>query len=192
MSKALGDISFIDLLPLSISGDSTIAAAAAALDGELKAAGDAIVNIYLYSRIDELEEAQLKHLAWQWHVDFWDDTLTMEKKRILVKQSFPWHRKKGTPNAVEQMVADVLGGGYVQEWFEYGGVPYHFRIQSNSPPGDAETYNRLMAAVAVSKNERSVLDAIVNSPAIDSTVHVVGAVAVGTTITIEDEGVFNV
>jgi phage tail P2-like protein len=191
MSKTYPDISFSDLLPSSIASDPTIAAAAEALDAELQAVNDAIQNIAIYSQVDLSSDALLKHLAWQWHVDFWDDTLDSDAKLTLVLQSYDWHRHKGTPYAVEQMVQDVLGGGSVQEWFEYGGDPFHFKIISNSPPQDLATYDRLLAAVKVSKNERSILDDIESSMSINSDVYFTGILAVGAINTIEDEGVWN-
>jgi phage tail P2-like protein len=191
MSKTYPDISFSELLPSSIASDPTIAAAAQALDAELQAVNDAIQNIAIYSRVDLLSDALLKHLAWQWHVDFWDDGLDSDAKLTLVLQSYDWHRHKGTPYAVEQMVQDVLGGGSVQEWYEYGGDPFHFKITSNSSPQDLATYNRLLAAVEVSKNERSILDDIEHYTLIDSDVYFTGTLAVGTINTTEDEGVWN-
>ncbi|MCP4747970.1 MAG: phage tail protein I [Desulfobacteraceae bacterium] len=188
MSKTQLSISFIDLLPDSIASDPVMAAAAEALDKHIRAVNDAIGNILLYSRIDDLLEDQLKHLAWQWHVDFWDDDLPIDKLRTLVKQSYAWHKKKGTPAAVEEMVKDVLGGGYIQEWFQYGGEPYHFNIYSNSPPDDTETFSRLMLAVNTAKNERSVLNEIINAPSIKSYSYFAGIVVSGSTVTIPDEG----
>jgi phage tail P2-like protein len=191
MSKTYSDISFSDLLPASIAADPTIAAAARALDAELQAVNDAIRHIAIYSRLDRLSDALLKHLAWQWHVDFWDDGLDSDAKLTLVQQSYDWHRHKGTPYAVEQMVRDVLGGGYVQEWFEYGGEPYHFKIFSYTPLSDSATYNRLLAAVKVSKNERSILDDIEYATSISGDEYFTGIPAVGAINTIEDEGVWN-
>ncbi|MCP4747310.1 MAG: phage tail protein I [Desulfobacteraceae bacterium] len=187
MGKTLKSISFRSLLPDSIA-DPVICAAAKALDCQILALNQAIDSLYIYSRIDELTEEQLKHLAWQWHVDFWDEGLPVDKKRILIKRAYIWHQKKGTPAAVEEMVKDVLGGGYVEEWFDYGGEPYHFKIFSNSPPDDTETFTRLLIAVDTAKNERSVLNEIINAPSIKSDSYFAGIVVSGTTITITDSG----
>ncbi|MCG8632245.1 MAG: phage tail protein I [Desulfobacterales bacterium] len=160
MSKDLKTTPFLDLLPSSIAGDDKFIAAARVLDNELNAVTDAIGGLLLYADIDNLPEPVLKHLAWQWHVDFWDDDLTIEQKRTVVKQAYPWHRKKGTPAAVEMVLEDVLGGGYVKEWWEYGGEPKHFKVFSNMPPEDAAGHEHLLLAIDKARNERSILDAV--------------------------------
>ena len=53
----------------------------------------------------------------------WD----IEAKRATIKSSDKIYRKRGTKWAVEQVIADVFGGGFVTEWNEYGGEPYHFK-----------------------------------------------------------------
>ena len=184
MSKNLSEIKFQDLLPSSIASDAKIQAAARVLDKELAQINQATENIFLYSSIEELNEATLKHLAWQWHVDFWDDALPLEKKRILIKQAYAWHKRKGTPSAVEEVIRDVLGGGSVSEWFEYGGRPFHFKVFSNSPPEDLDTKKRLLAAIDMAKNERSILDEIILSNSLAGNLHIAGLVSTGTTVTI--------
>lgn len=189
MSKTLSGIRFIEMLPSSIASDEKIKAAAQILDGELQKINKATERLLIYSNIDGLDADILKHLAWQWHVDFWDDALPLEKKEIQVKQAYAWHKRKGTPSAVEEVVRDVLGGGSVSEWFEYGGRPFHFKVFSNSPPEDLDTKKRLLAAIDVAKNERSVLDEIILSNSLSGSLFVAGVVSLGTTVTISDEGV---
>lgn len=173
MTKTLETTAFLDLLPDSISKDEQFVAAATALDNELQAVTGLVSDLILYEDIDTLSESVLKHLAWQWHVDFWADDLTLTQKRTLVKQAYPWHRQKGTPAAVEMVVADVLGGGSVQEWWEYGGEPYHFKVFSNQPPEDAAVQETLALAIEAAKNARSYLDGI------DSPVSMTGVVYAG-------------
>lgn len=184
MSKNLNDISFSDLLPSSIAGDEKFIAAAQALDIELQSVNQAISSLYLYSDIDNLSEPVLKHLAWQWHVDFWDDDLSITQKRTLVKQAYPWHRKKGTPAAVEMVVQDVLGGGHIEEWWEYGGEPYHFRVFSNAPPEDTAGHERLLLAIDKAKNERSTLDNIIKPTSITGNLYIGGVATAGINVTV--------
>ncbi|MBI9092719.1 MAG: phage tail protein I [Desulfobacterium sp.] len=162
MSKDLKATSFIDLLPSSIAEDDTIRAAALALDEELQFANDGISLVFIYSRIDEIEEPLLSILAHQMHVDYWDPDLSLETKRDLVKGSIPWHRIKGTPMAVETMVKTVIGGGEVLEWFEYGGDPYFFRISTTHSLGGPDTFTKkLLPAINMAKNTRSWLEKII-------------------------------
>lgn len=187
MSKDLNEVIFSDLLPSSIAFDEKILVAAKALQVELRSINVAIEKIRLYSAIDGLPEELLKHLAWQWHVDFWDDALSIDAKRTLVKQAYPWHRRKGTPAAVEEVIRDVLGGGYLQEWWEYNGQPYHFRVFSNSPPEDAEKNTQLLLAIEMAKNKRSKLDKIIKFTVMNGDLILAGTVMAGTTLTIFSE-----
>lgn len=187
MSKETSSVMFKELLPASISHDEQFLAAATVLDQERAYVDVSIDALALYARIDEMGEDLLKHLAYQWHVDFWDDSLELEQKRQLVKDAYQWHRIKGTPQAVELLVGKVLGGGYVQEWFEYDGEPYHFRVVSNTAPGNIDIYNQLLDAIEQSKNERSVLDTIIQSTPILGRVLVGGVCVCSSAVTICQE-----
>lgn len=187
MNNALSDISFLEMLPGSIAGDERIRSAAHALDGELKAVTNAIDGLDLYGAIKELPEPVLKHLAWAWHVDSWDDRLTMDQKAALLDISYRWHKIKGTPAAVEMILTDVLGGGRVEEFWEYNGEEFHFRVLSNDPPENQAAYDSLTAAIESAKNTRSVLDKIIKPVSIRGNLFAGGAVVAGTTVTIKQE-----
>jgi len=107
MPKKLSDISFVDLLPGSISGDKTVRDAASALDKELQTVNSMLDVPTLLSRLDELPEPAVDLLAWQFHVDFWDSDMELPEKREVVRESIAWHKHKGTPWAVKHLLAKV-------------------------------------------------------------------------------------
>ena len=159
MSKELQHTSLLDILPQNLLRDEQIKAAAQALDTELQKITAATRNALLLPRLDELSEEVIDLLAWQWHVDFYEPSMSIETKRQLVRESIAWQRIKGTKAAVEKMARTVFKGGVVTEWFEYGGEPYHFRIDVlNAPNMTEERRGRLLAVVNASKNTRSWLD----------------------------------
>ena len=159
MSKDLQSTSLLDILPSNLLADKQIHAAARALDDELQKITVATRNALLLPRLDELSEEVIDLLAWQWHVDFYEPSMSIETKRQLVRESIAWHRIKGTKAAVEKMTQTVFKGGVITEWFEYGGEPYHFRIDVlNAPNMTEENRERLLAVVNASKNTRSWLD----------------------------------
>lgn len=88
--------------------------------------------------------------------------MTLEIKRVLIRNSIRDHRKRGTPAAVEEITRHVFRDAHIQEWFEYGGEPYHFRILQDITSDDesaaADVMNRLRNAVRDTKNLRSWLD----------------------------------
>jgi phage tail P2-like protein len=153
-------IRLIDLVPPSIRDDPEVQAASAALEGELQAVTAAIPTVLLIPRIDELPEDVIDALAWQWHVDFYEPGISLEQKRTLVKTSIAQHRRKGTPWAVEQVVKAILDDAVVQEWWEYGGDPYYFRVIKINGQITAEMYPQLKRAVDTVKNTRSWLEGV--------------------------------
>lgn len=157
----LSDQKLIAIAPPSISGDETIRNISAAADPELrKISADALL-LLLLPRLDELPESILDALAWQYHVDFYNDAATVEKKRALVKQSIKWHRRKGTPSVVEEVCTAVFKSAKIEENWEYGGEPYHFKVVmiTESVP-DMSVINSLYRAIEHTKNVRSWLDGV--------------------------------
>ena len=182
MSKELQSTSLLDILPENLLADAQIYAAARALDDELQKVTVATRDALILPRIDELSEEVIDILAWQWHVDFYEPSMSIDTKRRLVCESIAQHRIKGTKAAVEKMVQTVFKEGVVSEWFEYGGEPYHFRIDlltaSNITQDDTA---RLLAVVNAAKNVRSCLDELRFRRETHNTAHLASAPSIHTT-----------
>ena len=150
-----------DVMPQNLLADEGVRDAAAAIDTELQKVSELYMECLLIARIDELPSEIIDILARQWHVDFYDDTLPVETKRKLVKESIAWHRIKGTKAAVEKVVRAVFNTGNVHEWFEYEGSPYHFRVDViESDTIDADEINQVVKSIESTKNTRSWLDGL--------------------------------
>ena len=161
MSKDLQSASLLDILPPNLLADKKINAAARALDDELQKITAATRAALILPRIDELSEEVIDLLAWQWHVDFYEELTTLAEKRNAVKQSIEMHRIKGTRRAVELALHIVYTSGEVSEWFEYGGRPYYFRVRFIQPETiRMEDINRVIRIVNTVKNTRSWLEGI--------------------------------
>ena len=161
MSKDLQSVSLLDILPPNLLADKQIHAAARALDDELQKITAATRNTLLLPRLDELPEEVIDLLAWQWHVDFYEPVgMDIETKRRLIKNSIAWHRIKGTPAAVEEVVSAVFDTSHVQEWFEYGGKPYHFKVVTEDVTTDKDVLERMRRAIHAAKNARSWLETV--------------------------------
>ena len=161
MSKDLQNLSLLDILPPNLLADEQINAAAQALDDELQKVTAAIRETLILPRIDELPEAVIDLLAWQLHVDFYEELTTLAEKRNAVKQSIAMHRVKGTRMAVELALHMVYTSGEVSEWFEYGGRPYYFRVRFIHPETiRTEDVDRVIRIINTVKNTRSWLEDI--------------------------------
>lgn len=154
-------VSLKELLPSSIASDPDVLAAAEAIDAELRKATQCIPSVSIIPRMREIVNSTIIDLlAWQFHVDFYDPKYPLEKRRELVCKALDWHTRKGTPSAVEEVVTAVFADAVVEEWWEWGGEPYWFRITTADALEDEKAVAGLVAAIWSVKNTRSWLDGI--------------------------------
>lgn len=116
----------------------------------------------LYPAIDQLPEPVLDILAYDLKVDWYDYGYSIEEKRRTLKDAWKVHRIKGTKAAVERAISAIYPNTRVLEWWEYGGEPYHFRLDINivNDSINSEKYRRVMQRLNFYKNLRSHLEAI--------------------------------
>ena len=114
----------------------------------------------IYARIDELDEPLLDILAKDFKVDWWRADAPIEEKRYTLKTSWYIHKHLGTKAAVETAIRDFIGSGVVQEWYEYGGKPHHYRIKDGNNSAIAENYSQFLSVLRVVCRGSSVLDHI--------------------------------
>lgn len=113
------------------------------------------------SMIDNLPEDLLDILAIDYNIGWWDENWPVERKRQSLKDSWRIHRLLGTPEAVNMAVQAAFGAGRVEEWFEYSGSPYHFRVVGLSPEMAQSGYSAFLRLLAIVKRLSSHLDAVV-------------------------------
>lgn len=146
-------------LPSSIAGDKTVKNLSEAVQEKLNEINTEKGYVLLLPRLDELSEALIDELAWQYHVDFYDNNADIVVKRDLVRNAIKWHMKKGTPYAVKAVCSAAFKACDIKEWFEYGANPYHFKIDSVEDDMPDELSVRLLVdAINKTKNVRSWCD----------------------------------
>lgn len=82
--------------------------------------------------IDELPEAVLDHLAVELRTQYYGADLPIETKRTLIKNTLIWYQKAGTLAAVKELSTIAYGDCDVQEWFQYGGEPGYFKVNTSN------------------------------------------------------------
>lgn len=157
------ELNNIDLLSLQTSymqQDQFVKALCKALEPYIKLLDEYTILTYIYGRINELNEEVVDSLAWQFHVDFYDYTLPIEMRRELVKNSIRWHKIKGTPQAVIEVITELFGDTQLQEWFEYDGEPYFFKVDIDviKEVLTKENLKRVFELIDAYKNRRSWLE----------------------------------
>jgi Phage tail protein (Tail_P2_I) len=121
VSSKLRDAKLLALATPSIGYDKQVQAACPAFDYQMYQIIDETGQVIMIPNIMGLTDSTLVDiLAWQFHVDFYDRTRDLEFRKRLVQLSIIWHKTKGTP-ALVQEVLDLYwpGGATILEWYEY-------------------------------------------------------------------------
>ena len=150
------------IVPPALTHDPAMMARAAA-DAEALAARLAEIDrVRIISNIDALDETVLDILARDFKVDWYDPDYSLEEKRRTVKSSWRVHKTLGTKAAVETAIRAIYPLTTVEEWFEYGGEPYHFRlnIDITSDSGDRVRQRRVLERLNFYKSLRSHNDGV--------------------------------
>ena len=144
-------------IPAFLRGDKNAYACAKAIEAALQymnntlAAGLALIN-----DTENMPEWRLDELAWEYNLPY-DYSADVEVKRRWVQNAFPLYRLWGTPAVIQQYLDGYFDATTVEENWEYGGLPYHFRVNvtGNWTP---ETASWAMDAIQKVKNLRSTAD----------------------------------
>lgn len=148
-------------VPPALRKDPRIVAAARAAAEQLQKNAELIRRYAgLYYRIETMDERTLDMLAGDFHVDWYDYEDDLETKKNVIKNSFYVHRHLGTPAAVQRVIEDCFGGGTIEEWFDYDGLPYHFRVRTDSVEQVYNNLDRFLTLVDRVKRLGATMDAV--------------------------------
>ncbi len=156
-------LSKLDLLALQteyMRGDPVVKALCEGLAPELIKAWEQADYITDWTNIDRYPDEILDEIAWELHIDWYDKGALTDVKRKLIKNSDKVHMTLGTPYAVEQVIQDYFGDGYIKEWFEYGGQPGYFRIYSGVVLHSLEDYLRFLQILERVKRKSAWLEGL--------------------------------
>lgn len=159
----LAELHFIDLLPAFMRDDPAVQGLAAAVDQIIRGAVPAIENLAVWGRIDMLPEQELDELAEEMNLLWYDRKASIKVKRQIIRDGYATWQALGTKWAVENTVQTYFGDGNVEEWWEYGGEPGHFRITSSNPSLNAEKFTEFLGILDKVKRASAKLDSVVIS-----------------------------
>ena len=138
------------------------------------------VDTVLTTIVDNVSSDVLPHLAEQYHImgnEGWLHASTEEEKRALIKSAIKIHRYKGTKFALLEIFRTLNLVGEVTEWFEYGGEPYHFRVQFELDRVFDEIFEQeILDLINENKNVRSILETLVMHIFLKNQIHFTSAV----------------
>lgn len=164
MSSSIVDLDLTRLLPPALKNDKNMLALGKSIASELSRTAELSRLTLIYSRIDELDNDLLDILAYDFHVDWYSTNLHINQKRSLIKNNANVHKYLGTKFAVLSVLNSLYPKSEVTEWFEYGGRPYHFKINLqgdiNEPIANAK-FKDIVRMVSFVKPLRSVLEPLI-------------------------------
>lgn len=178
-SHGLTRENLVATLPPALQKDPSAVALAEAMADLLAQRPEEIEQLRIYPVIDRLDERLLDILAYDFKVDWWDADYSLEEKRRTLKDSWRVHKLLGTKATVEMAISAIYPQTTVQEWFEYGGRPYHFKLQLDLTGTfwTEERPRRILERVNFYKSLRSHVDGLeyTRYPAQPARLHVGGA-----------------
>lgn len=157
----LSNLEFLRLLPQFMRDDSAVKGLAAGIDQIVPQAAASAALMSTWDCIDRLPEAELDELAWELNIAWYDTSANIDTKRDLVRNSDKVYQRLGTKWATEAVIRSYFGDGFIEEWFEYGGEPGHFRILSNNPSLEDEEFAEFLHILERVKRATAKLDGVI-------------------------------
>lgn len=148
-----------DWVPKFILRDRNGYAIAKAIEAGMRIMNDTIARGVAYvTDYDEMPEWRLDELAWEYGCVY-DFNAPVKAKRRWIKNAAPMYRLYGTRQAICFYIGGYFDGVEVEENWQYGGEPYHFRVTADGAWTE-ENVEWVKRAIAKTKNVRSVLDGL--------------------------------
>lgn len=115
-------------------------------------------KIFLWAFVDGAPEFVLDLMMHEMRVKYPGEELSQDVKRSLIKTAMLVSVKDGTNWAVEEMLKAIYGNGYVTEWYEYNGIPNHFKM--DIVPEKTSDWSIILNVLNSVKRKTARLDAI--------------------------------
>ena len=155
----LWDVLLPDILPDIFSDAAKTEAFALAERAVRRKICDQADKIMFYFSLSVLDDPILDRMAVEMKAPYYSDQLAHDVKVELIRNTIRWHMMAGTRAAVEELTSAVFHTDRVQEWFEYNGEPFRFRISTelDFSPENLSMFRELVGKV---KNTAMTLDDI--------------------------------
>lgn len=156
----INNMDFIKLLPLFMRDDPADIGLSKAVDKITEMLAEKGMLCSTWDKIDSMLGPELDMLAEELNISWYDKTAALDVKRKIIKDSDIVHSKLGTNWAALRVIETYFGEGNIVDWYEYGGEPYHFKVQTINQSilnAKAEAFMKILNAV---KRKSAVLDSI--------------------------------
>lgn len=156
----INEMDFMKLLPAFMQEDDAVNGLA---DGVNKVTEELAAKIKLFTtwnQIDYMSSEELDLLADELHISWYDKNSNLDVKRSLIKNSDLVHAKMGTNWAVQNVIETYFGSGSIEDWYNYDGQPYHFKVITTNEDVTTDSAEKFMRVLDKVKRKSAWLDGI--------------------------------
>ena len=150
------------IMPDNLLGPET-RAISYALGNAMRRLQEFALGIHLCADLENVSDPVLNLMALELNTQYYDQTLPRKVREGLVAKAFLWHIRAGTPSVLTEYMKTVLSGGYIEEWMQYGGEPYHFKAYAQMSEEAVVPLGygaEIRAQIDIYKNVRSWLEGL--------------------------------
>lgn len=140
------------------------------------------------TQLDTLPEEILDIIAVEKNIFWYDPNAARDIKRNIIRNCNKVFRTLGTNYAIEQVIADYFGDGQIEEWYEYDGQPYHFRVLTTNTKVTGELAEQFHKAVEAVKRKSTRLHEVLLLMSANLNIYYGFVMHTGDKITIRQEG----
>ena len=154
------NMDFMQLLPFFMRGDDADEGLSNGINAATEQLSKKISPFTTWDKLDEMTGEELDLLAEELHITWYDKTAAIDVKRQIIKDSDIIHSKLGTNWATLRVITTYFGEGKIVDWYDYGGNPGHFKIQTVSQSILSSKASAFMNVLNAVKRKSAHLDAI--------------------------------
>lgn len=141
---------FTSIMPDNLAEQVEIQAIAYAVGKQIEKLCAYADSARTYAAIATMPERVLDLLAVELRTPAYDENYSIRVKRALIEGTLVFYTQMGTPAAVNKIIETIFETGYIREWWEYDGDPYHFKAYTTNPAitsDDVEEFKRVLGSV---------------------------------------------
>lgn len=157
----LQNLEFIKLLPDFMKDDGCVKALSESINTIFRPAAQNMKKLSDWNRIDSMTETELDELAWECDISWYDKTADIETKRSICKNSDKIFMTRATSAAVEEVISTYFKNASLQEFWECGCRPHHFKIQCDDISAYTENLDLFLSVLEKVKRKSQWLDSII-------------------------------
>ena len=154
------NMDFVRLLPFFMRGDEANEALSKGVNKVTEQLAERMDPLTTWDKLNKMTGEELDLLAEELHISWYDKDSPLDIKREIIKDSDIIHAKLGTNWAALQVINTYFGEGHIVDWYDYGGNPGHFKIQTVNQSILNEKANKFLDILNKVKRKSAHLDAI--------------------------------